>query len=258
MEEDETVETTDNETEKTFTQSELDAILKTRLARERAARERDGAAQAKRAHSAEAVRAGEREEEADKRIRELVEAEKRLELATVKEKLTELYLKSGGRGDSLQVGLTTLLSDPEVKFSVNNEGELEARYPAIDRPMVDATPEDYVKNLLVGNPGLVSPGSPAPNQDRLDAQHEMDTLLAKGEELRSMGRALSHADLARMKSLARELYPGDAEPEEEKNTGLAGSSKSVKKMLLDKGYSEEEVKAIEKRGPKYVAQKLGY
>ncbi|MBW1723296.1 MAG: hypothetical protein JRJ78_14730 [Deltaproteobacteria bacterium] len=263
MEKDETVEATDSEIEKTFTQSELDAILKTRLARERATRERDGAAQAKRSHSAEAARAGGREEEADKRIKELVAAERRLELATVKEKLTELFLKSGGRGDSLQVALTTLLSDPETKFTVNDEGELEARYPAIDRPMVDVTPEDYVKNLLIDNPGLVSPGSPAPNQDTLDAQKELNDLLVKGKELREMGRTSTRADLNRMRSLAIKVFghEGDIPEADRYDEPVQRSESEVSKvhsMLLERGLTEEEVERIEKRGPRAIAKALGF
>jgi len=246
-----------------MTQAEFDKMISARLARDRAKREEKTAELVADARKDELAGAMKKAEEAKAQAEALDAAEQRLQEAEIERKLTRLFLKEGGRSDSLDAALAALKArQDEYKFAIGEGGELKVQLPYSGRDSLKE-PEEFIQALLTSNPGLREPDATPPNQDTLDAQKELSDLLVKGKELREMGRTSTRADLNRMRSLAIKVYGHEGDiPEEESYDEPVQRSESeaskVHSMLLERGLTEEEAEKIEKRGPRAIAKALGY
>jgi len=238
-----------------MTQAEFDKMISARLARDRARREEKTAELVADARKDELAGAMKKAEEAKTQAEALDAAEQRLQEAEIERKLTRLFLKEGGRSDSLDAALATLKAQDEYRFAIGEGGELKVQLPYSGRDSLK-DPEEFIQALLVSNPGLREPDATPPNQDVLDAKAELTALEDKAKELRSMGKALSNADLAKMRNLAVKIY--GCEETDPADEAQGSNTQTVKQMLLDKGFSDEEAEAIKQRGPQYIAKKLGY
>jgi len=258
-------EVLDEENERMFNQSELNTIVKTRVAQERERENKRAAKTLENAKRAEALEAEARANESDKRLSELVEAEQRLQAVEADKILQRLYFEKGGRSDSVEAAINSVKNmDSDRVFRVNDEGELEVAVKIGDKLYGDpqGSPERLMDNLFRANPGLIKrdkTGKPEnKRQSAVEELQELDAHIKERKEDFPVGHIKhlpTQEEIARRQRLYNQAYSPDI-VEDVKDKPKSNKARTIQ-QLIDVGCNEAEAEEIYGRGGIAIAKRMG-
>jgi len=258
-------EVLDEEKERMFNQSELNTIVKTRVAQERERENKRAAKALENAKRAEAMEAETRGNESDKRLSELIKAEQRLQAAEADKVLQRMYFEKGGRSDSVEAAIKAVRGiDPDMVFQINDEGELEVAVEIAGKYYSDPqrTPEALMNNLFRANPGLIRRDeSGKPENKRQSAAEELQELDAQIKERKEdfpvghIKHLPTQEEIARRQRLYNQAYSPDI-VEDVKDKPKSNKARTIQ-QLIDVGCNEAEAEEIYGRGGIAIAKRMG-